>query len=380
MKTEFKDISHGEDDKGKTFDHHCVLEVKTTDDDGNVTETKEQGYMIQGKDCIYLNAPKIYPPQDTDLMNGQYVPLMTDAQDIVGAINELFLSCSGGGDIFIVSGSLSGITVTTVKRRGEKDQELTVDFFAFNNDTYKTVTTLSAGNTSTERIWSKTIISEVLYNGETIWEFGLDDSGGVNAVFDRVGNDVLNGITGEKGESVLTSTPEGVALGWALAYNKEQNEALKKILDAYQDGIDDEKDIVEKEGTCDGTGDGSGSGDGSGDGSGSGGTGGGIKLPIQNFESVELPANTGTGCKLTYRRQEYYKVWYCTEYCDYAETYHAQSGLGIARYNGVTRKKNPDGSIEVSRYTSVRNTFTGVAGVFDLQVSGDIRDPEGILS
>lgn len=96
MKTEFKDISHGEDDKGKTFDHHCVLEVKTTDDDGNVTETKEQGYMIQGKDCIYLNAPKIYPPQDTDLMNGQYVPLMTDAQDIVGAINEVF--CLGSGD------------------------------------------------------------------------------------------------------------------------------------------------------------------------------------------------------------------------------------------------------------------------------------------
>ena len=90
MKTEFKDISHGEDDKGKTFDHHCVLEVKTTDDDGNVTETKEQGYMIQGKDCIYLNAPKIYPSKDT--------PLLTESPDIVGAINEVFLLGSGDDD------------------------------------------------------------------------------------------------------------------------------------------------------------------------------------------------------------------------------------------------------------------------------------------
>lgn len=90
MKTEFNDISHGEDDKGKTFDHHCVLEVKTTDDDGVVTETKEQGYMIQGKDCIYLNAPKIYPSKDT--------PLLTEAPDIVGAINEVFLLGSGDDD------------------------------------------------------------------------------------------------------------------------------------------------------------------------------------------------------------------------------------------------------------------------------------------
>lgn len=91
MEIEIKDISHGEADEGKTFDHHCVLAVKTTDDDDNVTETKEQGYMIQGKDCVYLNTPKIYPSQKDQR-------LMTDAQDIVGAINELFMLEPEGDD------------------------------------------------------------------------------------------------------------------------------------------------------------------------------------------------------------------------------------------------------------------------------------------
>ena len=382
MKTEFKDISHGEKDKGKTFDHHCVLEVKTTDDDGSITEAKEQGYMIQGKDAIFLNAAKIYPPQDPDLLpEGQYIPLMTDAQDFVGAINELFQLCAGGGDVFIVSGSENGITVTMVKKRGE-NQELTTEFFTFKSNTYKTVTTVSSGNTSIEKIWSKNIISEVLRDDETVWNFELDSSGGVTAVFDSVGNDVLNGITGEEGESVLTSTPEGIALGWALAYNKEQNDALKKILDAYKEGIDDCDKINEAEGgNGDGSGD-NGSGDNSGGGSGGDGTGGGggIKLPNKNFDAMELPANTGTGCKITYERHVGYQVYYVTEYCEYAVTYHAQSGLGITRYNGALRSKQPDGSVITSSYDIANGTFVGLNGIFNLKVSGDIRDPDGLLS
>lgn len=90
MKTEIKDISHGKDRDEWTYDHDCTLKVKRTDDNGNSSETEEYGYMIQGKDCIYLNAPKIYPSKDT--------PLLTDAPDIVGAINELFQDGAGGGD------------------------------------------------------------------------------------------------------------------------------------------------------------------------------------------------------------------------------------------------------------------------------------------
>lgn len=88
MKTEIKDISHGKDRDEWTYDHDCTLKVKRTDDNGNSSETEEYGYMIQGKDCIYLNADKIYP--------AQRIPLLTEAQDIVGAINEVF--CLGSDD------------------------------------------------------------------------------------------------------------------------------------------------------------------------------------------------------------------------------------------------------------------------------------------
>lgn len=91
MKTELVDLSHtSKNDNDCTYDHNCVLGVKTTYDDGNISRKKEQGYVVQGKDCIYLNAPKIYPSKDT--------PLLTEAPDIVGAINELFQSGAGGGD------------------------------------------------------------------------------------------------------------------------------------------------------------------------------------------------------------------------------------------------------------------------------------------
>lgn len=382
MKTEFKDISHGAEDKGKTFDHHCVLEVKTTDDDGSVTETKEQGYMIQGKDVIFLNAPKIYPPQDPDLLpDGQYTPLLTEAQDFVGAINELFLSGSGGGDVFIVSGSESGITVTMVKNRGE-DQELTAEFFTFSTNTYKTITTLSSGSTSIEKTWSKTIITEILKDDETVWEFKLDSGGGVTAVFDSVGNDVLNGITGEEGESVLTATPEGIALGWALAYNKVQDDALKKILDAYQDGIDDCDKINEAEGGNE-NGEGGGNGDGgsSGDsGDGTGGGTGGNKLPHKTLEAIELPANAGTGCKLTYESHNGYFVSYVTEYCSYAVVSRSFSGVPrITRYNVYHYERLYDGSIRAWYSNDATGSFSSLNGTYNLIISGNYQDPDGVL-
>lgn len=383
MEIEFKDISHGTDVKGKTFDHHCILEVKTTEDNGSVTETKEQGYMVQGKDAIFLNAPKIYPPQDPDLLpDGKYTPLLTEAQDFVGAINELFLSGAGGGDVFIVSGSESGITVTMVKNRGE-DQELTSEFFSFVTKTYKTITTLSAGNTSIEKTWSKTVITEVLKDGETVWDFELDSSGGVTAVFDSVGNDVLNGITGEEGESVLTATPEGIALGWALAYNKVQDDALKKILDAYQDGIDDCDKINEAEG---GNGNGGGDGDGNepggdGTGSGSGGEGdgggsGGIKLPQKHLEEMELP--DGKGCLLTYEVHNGYQITYVTEYCDYAVIGRTISGgMQITRYD-VYQQKNYNGNIQHEKADMLGGPFSPLSGIFNVRISGDYQDPDGV--
>ena len=238
----------------------------------------KRGIYVKGENVIHLDTPEICFPENAPLHN-------TDKRELYAILDELFQGGSGGGDVYLVSGSGSGITVTMVKKRGA-EQELTVELFDFTVKTYKTITTVRSGNTAVEKIWTKTIVTEVLKNGETVWKFKLDSSGNATAVLDSAGNDVLNGVTGEDGNFVVTPTPEGIALGWAMAYNNEQNSALEKILDAYSNGIDDCDEINEKEGSCggDGTGDGSGGdgtgGDGSGDDSGSGGLSCRIKITV----------------------------------------------------------------------------------------------------
>lgn len=89
MKIELKDKYHGKERQDMTYIHNCMLEVKETDDDKKVTETEEFGYIIQGKDMLYLNAPKVYLPN-----------LPTEHQDIAGAFEEVLgkLQNEEGGD------------------------------------------------------------------------------------------------------------------------------------------------------------------------------------------------------------------------------------------------------------------------------------------
>lgn len=56
-----------------------------------VDEKKDkEGITVTGKDVVQLNAPEVYLSPDT--------PLLTKAQDVAGAINELFSEGEGGGD------------------------------------------------------------------------------------------------------------------------------------------------------------------------------------------------------------------------------------------------------------------------------------------
>lgn len=89
MKIELEDISHGKDRKDWTYDHGCILKVKRTDDSGSVTENEEFGYLVQGKDMIFLNSQKVYLPN-----------LPTEHQDIAGAFEEVLgkLQDGEGGD------------------------------------------------------------------------------------------------------------------------------------------------------------------------------------------------------------------------------------------------------------------------------------------
>ena len=56
----------------------------------NDTESGKEGTMVAGRDVILLDAPEVLLSPDT--------PLLTNAQDVAGAINELFSSGGEGGD------------------------------------------------------------------------------------------------------------------------------------------------------------------------------------------------------------------------------------------------------------------------------------------
>ena len=344
---------------------------------GTEIKKKKKGVHINGKEIIFLDAPEICFPENA--------PLITEKRELYDILNELFQSGSGGGDVFYVNGSGTGITVTMVKNRGET-QELVSENFTFATNTYKTVTTVSSGNTQIEKIWSKVAISEVLKDGITVWKFVLDAVGTVTAVLDSVGNDVLNGVTGEDGNSVITPTPEGIALGWALAYNNEQSNAKQKAMDAYRDGISDCDEINAAEGVGGGSGDGEGGGDGNGDGTGDGTGSGGIKLPDKNFDIMDLPANTGTGCKATflYGYTEIHKGALIRNvvYCEYAELKPNWSGSSWYFYNGYMVRKfsshfTPDVVFDTQYIAFEEYQLVNAS---DLNMTGDYRDPYGLLT
>lgn len=61
-----------------------------TTESASTSATTKEGVQIKGKDVILLNAPEVRLSPDT--------PLLTEAQDVAGAINELFMLDPGGGD------------------------------------------------------------------------------------------------------------------------------------------------------------------------------------------------------------------------------------------------------------------------------------------
>ena len=69
-----------------------------------IKKDNNEGIEIKGKDMIKLNAPLVYLSDDT--------PLLTNAQDLAGAINELFQGGSGGGDLKgIIDDGMSSLSV-----------------------------------------------------------------------------------------------------------------------------------------------------------------------------------------------------------------------------------------------------------------------------
>ena len=198
-------------------------------------ETHKEGTLIKGKDVIQLEAPEVLLSPDT--------PLLTEAQDVAGAINELFRSGSGGGDdVYIVQGSPSELSVTVVRNRSSDAPEYEPHTFYFTSRQFKKTTTISSGKGSKTTEWCKTIITSIADDsGEIIFTLTPNNNGDITAVYDRAGNEILAGISAD--DSVTTSTPEGIALGWALAYNEQQSKLTDEKEQAYKDGIEDGKEL-----------------------------------------------------------------------------------------------------------------------------------------
>ena len=147
----------------------------------------------------------------------------------------------GGSDIYITDYG-SSLIVTTITGRGSELPKTSDHKFTFTTQIFKIVTTAKSSTKKSTRTWSKTVITSVANDkGIVIWTLSPDASGKITAVYDVNGNEILNGVT--NGDSTITQTPEGVALGYALAYNNEKDTLLDELIKAYENGVDDEEEI-----------------------------------------------------------------------------------------------------------------------------------------
>lgn len=147
-----------------------------------------------------------------------------------------------GDDIYIVDYSPSLVAVYTIENRNGDSHKITSYSFSFTFKEFKIVTEMSTSRGKSTRTWQITIITSVVNDeGLTIWTLEPDETGKIISIYDSNDNEILKSVT--NGESVITETPAGIALGYALAYNKEQESYIEELIDAYKKGIDDDEDI-----------------------------------------------------------------------------------------------------------------------------------------
>lgn len=165
--------------------------MSTTAESATTEAITKEGVEIKGKDVIKLNAPEILPPE------GQ---LLTNAQDIVGAINELFRDGTAGaaynGSLRAVIDDETGSINIVV---GETSEDTTEEQYTDYNYSYTAVTYVdeietvsNSGDTTTATIetFEQRIITE-LYNdsGELIMRTDYDsETGKIKGFYD--GDDI----------------------------------------------------------------------------------------------------------------------------------------------------------------------------------------------
>lgn len=157
-----------------------------------------------------------------------------------------------GDDIYIVAYSETSLTVRTIADRTADEPQITDHDFSFDVQQFKKVTTATYGEKQVTKEWVQDIIIAAYdSDNNVIWTLEPDESGKIVAVYDINGNELIAGST--NGDAVLTPTPEGAALGYALAYNAAKEKYTEDLINAYIEGIEDEEDLTD-DGTGGGTG------------------------------------------------------------------------------------------------------------------------------
>lgn len=198
------------------------------------TKTYKEGQLIKGKDFIRLESPLILPSKNT--------PLLTEAQDFVGAINELFQEGTGANGAFRAVFDDNSGNLTIVVQEGNKYADYLFGYeYTDYSDEITTQTVVGEETVKTTRSFSKRIVTSL-----------LDASGAVLLVTDyNADNGVILGYTDGSGdvvytadwrseyESVMTQSQgaSSAAIAWVIARNMEQSTSLSEEKQAYKDGL-----------------------------------------------------------------------------------------------------------------------------------------------
>lgn len=158
------------------------------------TKTDKKGYAIKARDVIMLDAPEVFLSPDT--------PLLTEAQDVAGAINELFNEGGEGDDGYLrkINDNNSNILIIGIEKIVEEETVIVNNNYGYTKTIFKDSiklhkTTNNFDGTQTQstitREFSKSIITSIHNDsGIEIFHAECDEKGNVLGYFDADNNEI----------------------------------------------------------------------------------------------------------------------------------------------------------------------------------------------
>lgn len=227
-------------------ENYIDLYTATDEETGEETE----GMIVKGKDVVMLDAPEVLLSPET--------PLLTEAQDVAGAINELFgLGAKGGDFRAIADNGEDSIYVNLDTSDSSGGANCAYTYFDF-SESITTTTTTTVGDTTTTTentvTFTKRIITELI-NAETetlLLKTSYDESTGeILGYTDR--NDAAVYIGGGAVSNSMSGNADIGAIVWVLCKNQEQAESFEKQKKAYRQGLSEGEGVTEEWDTEDDT-------------------------------------------------------------------------------------------------------------------------------